>query len=136
MNVSWRRSARRLVALVVYFVTFTLGAGLFAIDPVRVLLAVPVLAGVVVLGHAVKTSHLDAVGVAILWLWGAVLALSVGGAVVETAFLLLHRDVPPLVELRVARVVGTVALVAVPLSVYLRRVRRNRRATGSSGRAA
>ena len=132
--MSWRRSARRLVALVVYLTTFTLGAGLFVVDPVRVLLAVPVLVGVVVLGHAVKTSHLDAVGVAILWLWGAVLALIVGGAVVSTAF--LHRDVPPLVELPVARVVGTVALVAVPLAVYLRRVRRDRRETGSSGRAA
>ena len=132
--MSGHLSLRRLVSLLVYFTAFTLGTSLFVIDPVRVLLVVPLLTGVVLLGHAAKTGHLDEVGYAVVWLWGAVFALSVGGLVVE--IFLLYRDIPALVDIPVARILGTVMLTAVPVTVYLRGVQRTRRERGSSIRTA
>lgn len=126
--MSARRPIHRALSILVYFTAITLGVGVLVINPVRRLLVAPVLIGVAALGHAVKTAHLDELGYATMWLWLAVLALAVGGMAVEE--FVLPRNVPPVVEIPVARVLGTLGLVTVLAATYVRGVRRARRSGG------
>lgn len=124
-RITLYRWTRLLLSVLVYFTALTFGTSLLVIDPVRVLFIVPLLTCVVLLGHAVKTRHLDELGYATMWLWAAVLTLIVGGLTVEAV--ILHRDMPPVVEIQVARVLGTFGLIAVLVTIYIRTVKRSRR---------
>lgn len=119
--MSRRHLIRRALSGLVYVTAITLGAGLLVVHPVRALLAVPILTGIVVLGHAVKTNQLDELGYATMWLWAAVLVLSAGWMVIEGG-VLAHRNSPPVVEIPVARVLGTLGLLAVLVAAYVRGV--------------
>jgi|AntRauMinimDraft_4_1070384.scaffolds.fasta_scaffold06097_1 hypothetical protein len=118
------RSIRLTLSILVHFTALTLGAGPLVINPVRALLVVPILTGVVLLGHAVKTSHLDELGYGIVWLWVALLALTVGGVAIEA--IILRQDMPPLVEIPVARVLGTIGLIIILVTTYIRGVQSSR----------
>jgi hypothetical protein len=122
------RLIRLPLSILVYFAAITLGTGLLVIDPLRVLLIVPLLTCAVLLGHAVKTGHLDELGYATMGLWAAVLVLIVGGLTIEAV--IFHRDMPPVVEIQVARVLGTVGLITILGSIYIRGVQRARRDEG------
>ena len=110
-----------IVAAFVYFTAISLGAGILVVNPARFLLIVPLITGVVLLGHAVKTTNLDELGYATMWLWAAVLALSVAGTVTEE--FILQGDVSPLAEIPVARILGTFSLITILVAVYTRSVR-------------
>ncbi len=114
--------------MLVYFTAITLGVGVLVIHPARRLLVAPVLTGVAAVGHAAKTAHLDELGYATMWLWLAVLALAVGVMAVE-AFV-LPRNLPPVVELPVARALGTLGLATVLATTYVRGVRSASRSGG------
>ncbi len=109
---------RLIVAAFVYFTTISLGAGILVINPARFLLIIPLITGVALLGHAVKTTSLDELGYATMWLWAAVLALSVAGTITEE--FMLQGDVAPLAEIPVARVLGTFSLITVLIASYMR----------------
>ncbi|MEE6208964.1 hypothetical protein U3A55_02180 [Salarchaeum sp. III] len=125
--MSENRRVFRILSILVYFTALTLGSSILVVTPVRTLIVVPLLSVVVLLGHAVKTNQLDQIGYATMWLWIFILALSVGGLAVEV--LVVHREIPPLVDIPVARVLGTVALIAVPVTIYLRGVQKSRQQT-------
>ncbi|QDX41130.1 hypothetical protein [Salarchaeum sp. JOR-1] len=125
--MSETRRIHRILSVAVYFAALTLGSSILVVNPVRPLVVVPLLSVVVLLGHAVKTNHLDQIGYATMWLWVFVLGLSVGGLAVEAV--LVHREIQPLVDIPVARVLGTVVLLAVPVTSYLRGVQKSRRKT-------
>lgn len=114
------RSLRFLFTALVYVTAIALGAGVFVVNQPRLLVVVPLVTGGVLLGHAAKSGTLDELGRAIMWLWAAVLAISVVGTVTE-AFV-LYGAVAPLVEIPV-RVLGTFTLVAVLVAAYVRGVR-------------
>ena len=113
-------SIRLIVAVFVYFAAISLGAGILMVNPARFLLIIPLLTGAVLLGHAVKTANLDELGYASMWLWAAVLALSVAGIVTEE--FILQRDVSPLAEIPVTRVLGTFSLITILVAAYIRGV--------------
>jgi hypothetical protein len=111
-------SIRLIVAAFVYFTAISLGAGILVVNPARFLLIVPLITGVVLLGNAIKTTNLDELGYATMWLWAAVLALSVAGMVIEE--FILQGDIAPLAEIPVARVLGTFSLITVLVAAYIR----------------
>jgi hypothetical protein len=120
--MSVRHSLHLTVTVLVYFTAISLGAGLFVVNTDRgLLLLVPVLVGAVLLGHAVKTAHLDELGYAIMWAWAGLLAVSVVGTVTEV--FVLQGAVSPVAEPHVARVLGTFSFVTVLVVAYLRGVR-------------
>ena len=115
---------RRVFSVLVYFIAISLGAGVFVVNPPRVILVAPVLTGCLLLGHAVKTTHLEELGYATMWLWVALLFLQVslqlGWLIWETN--LVHREIPPLVGFPEIRFLGTIWLLAVLLTSYIRGV--------------
>lgn len=113
-------SIRLIVTTVVYFTVISLGAGILVINTAPFLFTVPLLAGSVLLGHAIKTTNLDELGYATMCLWAAVLALGTAGMVTEE--FILHRDVSPLAEIPVVRVLGTFSLITIPVVAYGRGV--------------
>ena len=128
--MSTLRSVRWLCSILVYFTAITYGTGIFVVRPARPLLVVPVLTGGVLLSHAVATTQLDAVGDATMWLWTVVLAL-VGGGLVAEEF--VHRDIPPIVDIPVARTFGTLGLIAALITAYVRNVQRAKQGETRSG---
>ncbi|AGB33788.1 hypothetical protein C488_08557 [Natrinema pellirubrum DSM 15624] len=117
------QSVRHLFSIFVYFTAITYGIGILVVSPTRSLLIVPIMTGIGLLSHAVKTTHLDELGYAIMWLWFAVLAL-VGGGLMIDEFVLVHREIPPVAESSMARVLGTLGLVVVLITVYVHSVQR------------
>lgn len=119
----------RFFSVIVYFFAISLGAGVFVVNPPRVLLIMPILTGCLLLGHAVKTAHLDELGYATLWLWIALfflqIGLQLGWLIWET--IQVHREISPLVGFPEARFLGTVWLLAVLFISYIRGVKRARR---------
>ncbi len=111
-------SIRLIVAAFVYCTAISLGAGILLTTPVRALLIIPLITGVVLLGHAIQTTNLDELGYATIWLWAAVLALSVAGTITEE--FMIQGDVAPLAEISVARVLGTFSLITVLIAAYMR----------------
>jgi hypothetical protein len=111
-------SVRLIVTALVYFTAISLGAGVLVVNTAPFLLTVPLLTGAVLLGHAVKTTNLNELGYATMWLWGAVLALSVAGTVTEQ--FLLQGNVSPLAEIPVVRVLGTFSLITILVAAYMR----------------
>ena len=111
-------SIRLIVTAVVYFTAISLGAGVLVVNTAPLLLTVPLLTGAVLFGHAVKTANLDELGYATMWLWAAVLALSVAGMAAEE--FILQRDIAPLAEIPVARVLGTFSLITILVAAYMR----------------
>lgn len=107
-----------IVAAFVYFTAISLGAGILVVNPARFLLIVPLITGAVLLGHAVKTTNLDELGYATMWLWAAVLVLSVAGMIIE--MFIFQGDVAPLAEIPVARVLGTFSLISILVAAYIR----------------
>jgi len=116
------RSPRFLFTALVYVTAIALGAGVFVVNQPRLLVVVPLATGGVLLGHAVKSGNLDALGRAIMWLWAVVLAVSVVGTVTEE--FVLRGAVAPLVETPAVRVLGTFGLVAILVAAYVRGMRR------------
>ncbi|KAB1197067.1 MULTISPECIES: hypothetical protein [Haloferax] len=116
---------RPLLSVFVYFVAATLGTGVLVVNPVRTLLVVPLLTVVVLLGHAVKTTHLVQFGHATLWLWGTILTLIICGLTVER--FVIHQNTPALVEIPVVRFFGTLGLIAVLVIGYMRGIQGARR---------
>jgi hypothetical protein len=110
-------SIHLVVAAFVYFTAISLGAGILVVNPARFLLIIPLITGVVLLGHAIKTTNLDELGYATMWLWAAVLALSVAGTIAEE--FILQGDVSPLAEISAARVLGTFSLITVLIAAYM-----------------
>jgi hypothetical protein len=118
------QNIRRVVSVLVYFIAISLGAGVFVANPPRVLLMVPILTSCLLLGHAVKTNHLEELGYATMWLWAALLFLQVslqlGWLIWGT--ILVHREISPLVGFPEIRFLGTIWLLAVLLTSYIRGV--------------
>ena len=125
-----QQSIRIAVTILVYAFAVVLGGSVLVPDPTDPLLVVPVLGGGVLIVHALWTTHLDELGYAILWLWAAVLAMSVGAVVVETA--VVTGELPPIASVPTARVVGTLGLTAVLTAVYLLLVGNDDSDTGPS----
>lgn len=111
------QSIRFIITVWVYFTTIVLGTGILVVNPARFLLIVPFITATVLIGHAKKTTNLDELGYATMWLWAGVLALVVIGAVAE---IVLQADVPPLAKIPVARVLGTFSLIGIEVTAYIR----------------
>jgi hypothetical protein len=109
---------RLLISVFIYFVATTLGTGVLVVNPVRILLIVPVLTVVALLAHAVGTSNLNQFGHAALWLWSVILILTVCGLTVE--HVVIAQNVPPLAGIPVVRLCGTLGLIAVLVIDYIR----------------
>ncbi len=101
-----------------------LGGGLLLDDPTAPLAVVPIGCGVFLLIHAWHTTHLSELGYAIMWLWTAILAISVGTGVL-THIIVVQPDPEPLSELTIARGVGTVGLSTVLITAYTLLIWRN-----------
>jgi hypothetical protein len=105
----------------VYFTAITSGTGILVLNPARFPLVVPLITGTVLLGHAVKTTNLDELGYATMWVWAAVLALSAIGTTIET--FIIQGEVAPLADIPGARVLGTFGLVSILVAAYSRGIR-------------
>ena len=114
-------SIRLTIATFVYFTAISLGAGILVVNSARFLFILPVITGAILIGHAIKTTNLNKLGYATMWLWAGVLALVVIGAVAE---IVLQSDVPPLAEIPVARVLSTFSLIAIVVTAYVRGIQR------------
>lgn len=117
------RSLRTGLAALVYAGAATLAGT--ALVPVPTPTSPPVvvlgLAALVLAGHAARSGHLDALGHAVVWMWVALLALSVVTGIMGV--LVLDRPgLVPLVASPPARTVGTAGLWAVLLAGYRRRI--------------
>jgi hypothetical protein len=114
--VSLDHPVRVGVTLLVYGGAIVLGGGVLVLDPVGTVTAVPLVAGVVLPAHALRRGRLDELGEAVVGLWVAVLALSVGAGLLDVV--LRGRTLPPLSATPVVRVGGTLGLLAVLVALY------------------
>lgn len=114
-------SIRLIITVSVYVTATTLGTGILVLNPPRFLLVVPLITGTALLGHAVKTTNLDELGYATMWVWAAVLAVSAIGTTIET--FILQGEVAPLADIPSARVLGTFGLIGVLVAAYIRGIR-------------
>ncbi|ELZ40231.1 hypothetical protein [Halorubrum tebenquichense] len=115
---------RTAVAVAVYWTAIALGGSVLLAAPTSPLVTIPVLGGGAVVAHAARADRLVELGYAVGTMWVAVLALSLGGGVVD---LVAAPDgqIAPLADYPVPAAIGTVGLFGVLLVAYAAFLRRS-----------